>query len=107
MPKNDDFPILDEKPQKILGVPDDAGTAEIRTAYLNKIKEFPPEKSPTEFERVRDAYTILSVPRHRTRLMLQSADPEAPMVTLLDNQKQNRQFVGPEAWLAAMLARCN
>jgi hypothetical protein len=37
--------------------------------------------------------------------MLQSADPEAPMVTLLDNQKQNRQFVGPDSWLAAMLEK--
>ena len=107
MAKNFDLPVLDENPQRILGVAQDAKSGEIRTAYLNKIKEYPPEKSPTEFERVRDAYKILSVPRYRTRLMLQSADPEAPMVTLLDNQKQNRQFVGPEAWLAAMLARCN
>ena len=102
MAKNDDFPILDEKPQKILGVPDDAGTAEIRPAYLNKIKESPPERCPEEFERVRDAYKILSDPRRRTRVRLQSANPEAPLVTLLDNQKQNRQFVGPDAWLAAM-----
>jgi hypothetical protein len=35
--------------------------------------------------------------------MLQSANPESPLVTLLDNQKQDRQFVGPDAWLAAML----
>ncbi|MBW2427446.1 MAG: DnaJ domain-containing protein [Deltaproteobacteria bacterium] len=102
MPKNDDFPALDENPQHILGVPQDANAAEIRTAYLNKIKEYPPEKYPAEFERVRDAYTILSDARYRTRLMLQSADPEASLVTLLDNQTQNRQFVGPEAWLAAM-----
>ena len=105
MAKNDDFPFLDEKPQKILGVPDDAGTAEIRAAYLNKIKEFPPERCPEEFERVRDAYKILSDPRRRARVMLQSANPEAPLVTLLDNQKQSRQFVGPDAWLAAMLEK--
>ena len=102
MPKNDDFPILDEKPQKILGVPDDAGTAEIRTAYLNKIKEYPPEKFPAKFERVRDAYTILSDVRYRIRLMFQSADPEASLETLLNNQKQNRQSVGPEAWFDAL-----
>jgi hypothetical protein len=35
-------------------------------------------------------------------MMLQSTDPEAPLVALLDNQKQNRQFVGPEAWFDAM-----
>ncbi len=102
MPKNDDLPFLNENPQNILGVPQDADAAEIRTAYLKKIKEYPPEKCPAEFERVRDAYTILSDPRNRTRMMLQSVDPDAPLVALLDNQKQNRQFVGPEAWLDAM-----
>ena len=39
---------------------------------------------------------------YSTRLMLQSADPEASLEKLLDNQKQNRQFVGPEAWLDAL-----
>ena len=105
MAKNYDLPILDEDPQNILGVPQDANAAEIRTAYLNKIKEYPPEKRPAEFERVRDAYSILSDPRYRTRMMLQSVDPAASLVTLLDNQKQNRQFVGSEAWLAAMRER--
>ena len=100
-----DIPILNENPQNILDVPRDAGPAEIRTAYLNKIKEYPPEKFPAEFERVRDAYTMLSDARYRTQLMLRSADPEASMETLLDDQPQNRQFVGPEAWLAAMQER--
>jgi hypothetical protein len=102
MPKNDDVPFLDENPQNILGVPEDANAEEIRTAYLNKIKEYPPEKRPAEFERVRDAYTILSDPRRRIRIMLLSVDPEAPLVTLLDDKKRNRQHIGPEAWLAAM-----
>ena len=102
MPKNDDFPILDENPQSILDVPQDADPGEIRTAYLNKIKEYPPEKFPAEFERVRDAYAILSDAHYRTRMILQSANPEASLLTLLDNQKQKRQFVGPEAWLDAM-----
>ena len=100
-----DIPILNENPQNILGVPRDAGPGEIRTAYLNKIKEYPPEKFPAEFERVRDAYTMLSDARYRTRLMLRSTDLEASMETVLDDQQQNRQFVGPEAWLAAMQER--
>ena len=100
-----DTPVLCESPQSILGVPRDAGPGEIRTAYLNKIKEYPPEKFPAEFERVRDAYTMLSDANYRIRLMLRSADPQASMETLLDDQRQNRQFVGPEAWLAAMHER--
>jgi hypothetical protein len=103
MSKNYDLPFLDKKPQTILAVADDAGAEEIRTAYLNKIKEYPPERCPEEFERIRDAYKILSDPRRRTLLMLQSADPEAPVVTLLDNIVKKRQFVGPGAWFAAML----
>ncbi|MGD8259184.1 MAG: J domain-containing protein [Desulfobacterales bacterium] len=105
MAKHYDIPTLNEEPQNILGVPPDAGPDEIRAAYLNKIKEYPPEKFPAEFERVRDAYTVLSDVRYRIRLMLRSADPEASMETLLDDQQQNRQIVGPEAWLAAMQER--
>jgi len=102
MANNLELPTLDESPYNILGVPRDANPGEIRAAYLNKIKEYPPEKFPVEFERVRDAYTILSDMRYRTRLMLQSADPAAPLETLLDDHSQPRQFAGPEAWLAAM-----
>ena len=102
MTRNYDLPILDQNPQNILGVPQDAKAGEIRTAYLNKIKEDPPEKFPAKFERVRDAYTILSDVRYRIRLMFQSADPEASLETLLNNQKQNRQSVGPEAWFDAL-----
>ena len=105
MPKNYDLLFLEEDPQNILGVSEDADTEEIRTAYLNKIKKYPPERCPEEFESIRDAYKILSDPGRRMRIVLQSADPEAPLVTLLDNQKKNRQFVGPEVWLAAMLER--
>ena len=102
MPKNSELPILGENPQNILGVSPAADAVEIRTAYLNKIKEYPPEKFPEEFEQVRDAYAILSDVRYRSRLMLQSADPHASLQTLLDNQKQKRQFVGAQAWLDAM-----
>ena len=105
MTKHQDIPILDENPQNILDVPQDAGPGEIRTAYLNKIKEYPPERFPAEFERVRDAYTMLNDARYRARLMLRSADPEASMEMLLDDQQLNRQFVGPEAWLVAMQER--
>jgi len=102
MPKDYDLPSLDDSPQKILGIAQDAKAEEIRAAYLSKIKQYPPETDPAEFERVRDAYTILNDPHHRMRMMLHTAGPEAPLVKLLDNQKQNRQFVGPEAWLDAM-----
>ena len=105
MMKDYDLPVLDDSPQNILGITQDAKSEEIRAAYLGKIKEYPPEKYPAEFERVRDAYTILSDPHQRARMMFQSVDPEASLTSLLDNQNRKRQFVGPDAWLGAMRKR--
>ena len=103
--ENYDIPILDDSPQNILGITQDAKAEEIREAYLGKIKEYPPEKYQAEFERVRDAYTILSDPHQRARMMIQSVNPMASLTSLLDNQNRKRQFVGPDAWLGAMRKR--
>ncbi len=94
--------LLDEDPHKILGATQDSGEEEIRLAYLKKIKAYPPDRAPEEFERIRDAYEILSDPRHRARAQLFSVDPEISLVALLDNQEAKRAFVGPGPWLAAM-----
>ena len=102
MPKNFDFPFVDEDPQTILGVSNNADAEEIRAAYLKKIKAYPPERCPEEFERIRDAYEILNDPGRRILVQLQSVDPEAPLITLLDKQKKKRAFVGPGPWLAVM-----
>ena len=105
MQKHFDFPVLNDDPKNVLGVTEDAEEEEIRTAYLEKIKQYPPDRSPEEFERIRDAYTLLSDPRSRARLLLKSTDPEAPLVTLLDGQKKTRRFVGPDPWIGAMKKR--
>ena len=102
MQKEYDPQVLDKDLHKILGVTDDSGEEEIRLAYLKKIKEYPPDRAPEEFERIRDAYEILSDPRGRTLVQLRSVDPEAPLVTLLDKQEKKREFVGPGPWLASM-----
>jgi DnaJ-domain-containing protein 1 len=99
------MPVLNEDPRKTLGVSVDADEEEIRVAYLKKIKEYPPDRLPVEFERIRDAYQTLRDPRIRMRIMLQSADPEAPLASLLDGHMAERRFVGPEPWLAAIKER--
>ena len=48
-----------EDPGEILGVSLEAGDEEVRAAYLRKVKEHPPDRSPREFERIRDAYDLL------------------------------------------------
>lgn len=61
--------------REILGVELNATDEQIRAAYLTKITEHPPDRSPTEFERIRDAYDTLRDPRRRMNEILRSRDP--------------------------------
>ena len=94
--------MTSEDPRQILEVAAEAGDEEIRAAYLRKVKQYPPDRSPLEFEKVRDAYEQLRDPRRRTRLMLVAADPKQPLASLLEGLKPDRQFTGPDAWLAVL-----
>ncbi len=86
-------------PREVLGIPLNAGEEEIRAAYVQKVKEHPPDRSPEEFEKIRDAYETLRDPRRRMRGMLLSADPEASLTSLIAGQVGERRFVGPQPWL--------
>ena len=48
------------------------------------IKQHPPDRSPREFERIRDAYELLKDPHRRIEQTLLAADPDAPFVSLLE-----------------------
>ena len=91
-------------PLVVLGVHADAGDEEIRSAYLRKVKEFPPDRSPNEFEQVRDAYNMLRDRRRRVRHFLFSIDPGAPLESLLGgvDARSEANFAGPEPWLAVL-----
>lgn len=94
-----------DDPTAILGVSAEAGDQEIRQAYLQKVKEFPPDRSPEQFERVRDAYETLRDPRRRTQRMLLAVDPDAPLASLLGGENDDRRFVGLDPWLAVLKER--
>ena len=83
-----------DDPRQVLDVSLEAGDEEIRAAYLRKVKEYPPDRAPREFEKVRDAYELLRDPRRRTRQMLLSADPNQPLVSLLEGRfASERRFL--------------
>ena len=88
-------------PWRTLGISPEAGEEEVRAAYLRKVKEHPPERSPEEFERIRDAYDALRDPRRRAARVL-AADLGLPLASLLDGLPPRREFVGPAPWLAAL-----
>jgi len=89
-------------PWEVLGVPADASEETLRQAYLKKLRQYPPDRAPEEFERVRDAYDMARKPGMRLGAMLSTENPEAPLVSLLDDVEHERAFVGPKAWLALM-----
>jgi hypothetical protein len=87
-------------PFEILGIAAGAGEEEIRAAYLRKVKEHPPESSPEEFEKIRDAYDLLRDPRRRARNMLMV--DILPLSSLIEGRPVNRRFTGAGPWLEVL-----
>lgn len=91
-----------EEACQVLNIGTEAGQEEIRSAYLSKVKEFPPDRAAREFERVRDAYEMLGDPRQRIRSMLMAGNPAERLASLLDGRKSERKLTGPSPWLAVL-----
>jgi curved DNA-binding protein CbpA len=98
-------PLPTPDPYAVLGLAPGAEDEQIRAAYLAKLKQFPPDRSPVEFERVRDAYELLRDRRSRAQYTLFSVNPEAPLESLLGDMDNDRKFVGPGPWLAVLKER--
>ena len=92
-------------PHELLGVSAHASEEELRAAYLKKVKEFPPDQAPEQFEIMRDAYDALRDPRQRTQAVLTNADFMKPLVRLLDGRKARRIYAGPQAWREVLQAK--
>jgi curved DNA-binding protein CbpA len=92
-------------PYLVLGLERGAEDEAIRAAYLAKLKQFPPDRAPEEFEQVRDAYDLLRDRRRRARHTLFSVNPDAPLETLLEGMGNQRHFAGPGPWLAVLKER--
>ena len=97
------LPVPD--PYAVLGLSPGAEDEQIRAAYVAKLKQFPPDRSPAEFEQVRDAYALLRDRRTRAQHTLFSVNPDAPLESLLDGMENDRRFAGPGPWLAILKER--
>jgi hypothetical protein len=92
-------------PREVLGVGPNPSPQELREAYLRKVKEHPPDQSPEEFEKIRDAFNTLNDPRHRIRSLMNSVDPLAPFASLTTGMKGQRRHVGPKPWLEVLKSK--
>jgi len=86
----------------LLGVSAEAGEAEIRAAYLDQVRQHPPDSQPERFEQIRDAYALLRDPGMRAKLVLAGPDPAAPLVQLFDGMNAKRRYVGARSWLEVL-----
>jgi preprotein translocase subunit Sec63 len=92
-------------PHEILGIPASASPEDIHAAYLAKVKAFPPDRAPEEFEQIRDAYERLRDPRNRAQALLLDPLSKAPLASLLDDAPPQRNFAGPQLWREALKAK--
>jgi curved DNA-binding protein CbpA len=65
-------------PYRVLGVPQDASTDEIRGRYLELIRQHPPSRAPERFARISRAYQAIENDRARinTRIFGASRYPD-------------------------------
>jgi len=91
-----------DEARALLGVAAEADEAEIRRAYLEKVRQHPPDRDPDRFERIRDAYDRLRDPRLRARHVLASPDPATILTGLLGPETAPRKLVGPAPWVAVL-----
>lgn len=92
-------------PHEVLGIAVDASDDQIRAAYLEKVKAFPPDRSPDEFEKIRDAYESLRDPRRRFLAALLNADFVKPLPSTIVRSKAGRTFTGPQLWREVLKAK--
>ncbi|MGH7201626.1 MAG: J domain-containing protein [Planctomycetaceae bacterium] len=86
-------------PFTVLGVPQDAGEAEIRARYLELVKQFPPERDPDKFREVRAAFEAAKDPLVIAGRLIEPPDAEAPQWSdAIEAQKRN-----PPRWTPAFL----
>ena len=70
-------------PYELLNVTADAGDAEIKRAYLQKVKDHPPERNPEWFQTFHNAYEAIKDNKTRIHYTLFHA-PVADFDALLD-----------------------
>ncbi|MGH8550678.1 MAG: hypothetical protein ACRERU_19160 [Methylococcales bacterium] len=88
-------------PFELLKVPESPCDAEIRAAYLARVREFPPERTPQQFQAIREAYDRIKTEKARIAYLYldhPEIDAEAICRALLGSSQDpgrpsERQFI--------------
>jgi curved DNA-binding protein CbpA len=57
-------------PYEILGIPERCNDKTVKQGYLRMVKQFPPERFPEDFQRIRHAYEKIKTEKDRVALEL-------------------------------------
>ena len=71
--------IVTADPYRALGIERAATEAEIKRAYFQLVRQFPPEREPEKFQEIRAAYELLRDPAQRAQIDLFLLQPPAPL----------------------------
>lgn len=84
-----------------LGVMENASEEKIRAAYLNKIRKYPPESAPVQFQEINQAYTAVkdNLKRAELRLFGQLYDKDT-LASILPSNYVKRSHVGVSNWIS-------
>lgn len=63
-------------PYDLLGLGDNPDDASVRSAYLEKIRQYPPERHPEKFEQINEAFQKLKDESSRLRYYLFNSELE-------------------------------
>ncbi len=80
-------------PFELLKVSESARDEEVRAAYLARVREFPPERAPKQFQAIREAYDRIKTEKARIGyLNLDNPEIESEAIcrVLLDGQSPGR-----------------
>jgi len=81
-----------QTPYEILGVVVDANDADIKQAYLQQVKNNPPDRDQEKFQQIHDAYT--SIKDHKSRVSHDLFSiPNSNFNTVLDQVLQTKQAI--------------
>jgi len=95
-------PMKWEEARAVLAVGPDASVEQVRAAYLEQVRKYPPDREPDQFERVRDAYDCLRDPKAKVKQVLEGPEPNAPLTSVAGPVHMKRRFVRVAAWMAAL-----
>lgn len=62
-------------PFDILGVEEDATDEVIKKAYLRKVRQYPPERAPEQFQNIRAAFEAIQTQHQRLKYQLFHHEP--------------------------------